>query len=132
MRPACLARTAVLALFAVSCSSSREPAHPVPPRATPPNAPSGTATIDWGEDIRADEARRASGGAWFGAEDVPLAVPRVVFFLPARVIQVGSIPLRGGLRFTQKHHVVAEVASVFSDEAEAPPTAPQVGARKTP
>lgn len=123
---------AMLLLLSASCASSKElPRVPLTPPPRPTTAQNAVET--WGEDLRADDVRRATGGPAFGSEDVALAVPRVVFFVPARVIEFGSLPLRGGLRFTQEHHVVEHVGGIFSGgEGDAPPPAPRVGASKAP
>ncbi len=89
-----------------------------PPPGAGPRAglPPATIPAGHGESIRADQVRQATGGGGVEGEDVALFLPRAVFFIPARVIQLVSIPIRGSLSFVQKHHVLEEVEDFFFND----------------
>ncbi len=82
-----------------------------PPSITPALGP-GSPQLR-GESIPADQARQTTGGGGVEGEDAALWLPRAVFFLPARVIQLVSLPIRGGLTFVQKHYVLEEIEDFF-------------------
>jgi len=97
------------------------------PKAIDPNAaPAGRPDEGRGEDIPADEVRQAEGGGGAEGEDVALFLPRAVFFIPARVLQLVSIPLRGGLNFVQSHYVLEEIEDFFYNDERTAAVLPSI------
>jgi hypothetical protein len=113
------------------------PPSPVPPPVTPAEpaaapavpaeaVPAPTIIAPVAEDIPADQARQAEGGGGVEGEDVALFLPRAAFFIPARVIQLVSLPVRGGLTFLQKHYVLEEIEDLFYNDERTAAIVPSV------
>lgn len=104
-------------------ASSPDPAAPRPSIADAPGPDSPQLR---GETIPADQVRQTTGGGGVEGEDVALFLPRAVFFLPARVIQLVSIPVRGGLTFVQKHYVLEEIEDFFYNDERTAAIVPSI------
>lgn len=112
-------------------NASAQPAPAPPPSAAPAEtpatpgpaetpAPAETAKKLPTKLVPPDEARGLEEEPGVDPADVALFVPRAILFIPARVVQLVALPIREGLRFTERHHVIEHVVDfLYNDERTA-------------
>lgn len=104
-RPSIGGMLALLALVAPQRSAAQAAGDPAP--AAAPTA-------------RPGDARGLEDRPRIEPEDVGLFLPRAILYVPSRIVGMVSFPLREGLRFVERHHVIERVEDfLYNDERTA-------------
>lgn len=115
--------------FTLACAlEGAAHAQPAPeaPAPAPPPAPTAPAQSALGP--KPGDARGLEDGPSIEGEDVALFLPRAILYIPSRIVGMVSLPLREGLRFVQRHHVVERVVDFFYNDARTAAIVPVLSA----